>query len=42
VVPGPVEIVIEEPIATAGLTYDDRDHLAARTRAAIERHHTGW
>jgi 1-acyl-sn-glycerol-3-phosphate acyltransferase len=42
VVPGPVEIVIEEPIPTAGLTYDDRDALAARVRGAIERHHTGW
>jgi 1-acyl-sn-glycerol-3-phosphate acyltransferase len=42
VVPGPVEIVIEEPIPTAGLTYDDRDALSARVRAAIERHHTGW
>ena len=42
VVPGPVEIVIEEPIATAGLGYDDREALAARVRTAIERHHTGW
>jgi 1-acyl-sn-glycerol-3-phosphate acyltransferase len=42
VVPGDVEIVIEEPIPTAGLGYDDRDALAARVRAAIERHHTGW
>jgi 1-acyl-sn-glycerol-3-phosphate acyltransferase len=42
VVPGRVEIVIEEPIPTAGLTYDDRDALAARVREAIERHHTGW
>jgi 1-acyl-sn-glycerol-3-phosphate acyltransferase len=42
VVPGPVEVVIEAPIATTGLTYDDRDDLAARVRAAIERHHTGW
>ena len=42
VVPGRVEIVIEEPIPTAGLRYDDRDALAARVRAAIERHHTGW
>ncbi len=41
VVPGNAEIVIEEPIPTAGLTYDDRDALAARVRAAIERHHTG-
>jgi hypothetical protein len=42
VVPGAVEIVIEEPIATTGLGYDDRDALAARVRAVIERHHTGW
>jgi 1-acyl-sn-glycerol-3-phosphate acyltransferase len=42
VVPGEVEFVIEEPIPTAGLGYDDREALAARTRAAIERHHTGW
>ncbi len=40
--PGVVEIVIEEPIPTAGLSYDDREALAARARAAIERHHTGW
>jgi 1-acyl-sn-glycerol-3-phosphate acyltransferase len=42
VVPGPVEIVVEEPIPTTGLGYDDRDALAARVRTAIERHHTGW
>jgi len=42
VVPGPIEIVIEEPIPTAGLGFDDRTALAARVRAAIERHHTGW
>ncbi|HWP66139.1 MAG TPA: lysophospholipid acyltransferase family protein [Candidatus Limnocylindria bacterium] len=42
VVPGPVEIVVEEPIPTTGLGYDDREALAARVRAAIERHHTGW
>jgi 1-acyl-sn-glycerol-3-phosphate acyltransferase len=42
VVPGAVEIVIEQPIPTAGLGYDDRDALAARVRAVIERHHTGW
>src|SRR5690242_17093265 len=41
VVPGSVEIVIEEPIPTQGLGYDDRDALAARVRAAIERHHAG-
>jgi len=42
VVPGEVEIVIEAPIPTTGLGYDDRDALAGRVRAAIERHHTGW
>ena len=42
VVPGPVEIIVEEPIPTAGLGYDDRDALAARVRSVIERHHTGW
>jgi len=41
VVPGTVEIVIEAPIATAGLGYEDRDALSARVRAAIERHHSG-
>ena len=41
VVPGDVEIIIEPPIPTAGLTYDDRETLAAQVRAAIERHHTG-
>ncbi len=42
VVPGEVEIVVEAPIPTAGLGYDDREALAAKVRAAIERHHTGW
>jgi len=42
VVPGDVEIVLEAPIPTAGLAYADRDALAARVRAAVERHHTGW
>jgi 1-acyl-sn-glycerol-3-phosphate acyltransferase len=42
VVPGEVEIVIEAPIPTVGLRYEDRDALAARVRAAIEPHHTGW
>ena len=41
VVPGPVEIVIEAPIPTVALGYDDRDALAAQVRTAIERHHTG-
>ncbi len=42
VVPGEVQLVIERPIPTAGLRFEDRDALAARVRAAIERHHTGW
>jgi 1-acyl-sn-glycerol-3-phosphate acyltransferase len=42
VVPGRVEIVIEAPLPTAGLSYDDRGALEARTREAILRHHTGW
>ena len=42
VVPGDVEIVVDEPIPTTGMSYDDRDALAARVREAIERHHTGW
>ena len=42
VVPGDVDIVIEKPVPTTGLTYDDRDALAATVRAAIEPHHTGW
>lgn len=42
VVPGDVELVIEQPIPTAGLGFEDRDRLAAAVRAAIERHRTGW
>jgi 1-acyl-sn-glycerol-3-phosphate acyltransferase len=42
VLPGEVEIVIEHPIPTAGLSPEDCEALAARVRAAIERHHTGW
>jgi 1-acyl-sn-glycerol-3-phosphate acyltransferase len=41
VIPGQVELVIERPIPTAGLRFEDRDRLAAQVRAAIERHHTG-
>ena len=41
VVPGEIDIVIEEPIPTAGLGYEQRDELAARVRDAIARHHTG-
>src|SRR2546426_6796726 len=42
VLPGEVEIVIEAPIPTAGLGYADRDRLAPRVRAGIERHPTRW
>ena len=42
VVPGEVEIVVERPIPTTGLRFEDRDALAARVRAVIEQHHTGW
>jgi len=41
VVPGDVEIVIEAPIPTAGLGYEDRQALADRVRAIIASHHTG-
>ncbi len=40
--PGEVEIIVERPIATIGLGHADRDALAARVRAAILAHHTGW
>src|SRR5262249_31328150 len=42
VVPGPVEIIVEQPIATTGLAYEDRDALARGSRSVIERHPTGW
>lgn len=35
IVPGDVEIVVLEPIPTAGLTYDDRDRLLAKVRDGI-------
>ena len=38
--PGAVEIIIEAPIPTTGLGYEDREALAATVRAVIERHHT--
>ena len=42
VIPGEVELVVERPIPTAGLRFEDRcDDLAARVREAILRHHTG-
>src|SRR5262249_3959828 len=42
VIPGEVELVVERPIPTAGLRFEDRDDLAGRVREAILRHHTGW
>src|SRR5215470_3488540 len=42
VVPGPVDVFIEPPIATVGLEYAGRDALSARVREAISKHHTGW
>jgi len=41
VLPGEVEIVIERPIPTTGLRFEDRDALADQVRAVIEQHHTG-
>ncbi len=41
VVPGDIELVIGPPISTTGLGFADRDALAARVRAAIEREQTG-
>ena len=35
--PGPITIRFGDPIATQGLTYDDRDALSARVRAAMLR-----
>jgi 1-acyl-sn-glycerol-3-phosphate acyltransferase len=35
IVPGEVELVVMPPIATAGLTYDDRDALRTRVRDCI-------
>jgi len=40
-IPGPIHILFGEPIPTTGLTVDDRDALAARTRAAMERLRAG-
>lgn len=36
IVPGDVEVVVLEPIPTAGLTYEDRDRLRDLVRAKIE------
>jgi 1-acyl-sn-glycerol-3-phosphate acyltransferase len=36
--PGSVEIVVDEPIPTQALTYDDRVRLRNRVRATIARH----
>jgi 1-acyl-sn-glycerol-3-phosphate acyltransferase len=35
ILPGEVEMVVLEPIATSGLTYDDRDRLRERVREEI-------
>ena len=40
--PGPVDVVLLEPISTKGLTYDDRDALVARLRALAEREIAAW
>ena len=37
ITPHPVAVLFGEPILTTGLTYDDRDALSDRVRAAIER-----
>jgi 1-acyl-sn-glycerol-3-phosphate acyltransferase len=42
VIPGDVELVIERPIPTGGLRFEDRDALAAQVREVVLRHHTGW
>jgi 1-acyl-sn-glycerol-3-phosphate acyltransferase len=42
VIPGDVELVIERPIPTDGLRFEDRDTLATQVREVILRHHTGW
>ncbi|HZP40200.1 MAG TPA: lysophospholipid acyltransferase family protein [Candidatus Binatia bacterium] len=42
VLPGDVEVIVQQPIPTADLCEDDREALAARVRQAIERYHTGW
>ena len=42
VIPGDVELVIERPIPTDGLRFEDRDALATQVREVILRHHTGW
>jgi 1-acyl-sn-glycerol-3-phosphate acyltransferase len=36
--PGSIEIVVDEPIPTQALTYDDRVRLRNRVRAIIARH----
>jgi len=42
VIPGDLELVIERPIPTDGLRFEDRDALATQVREIILRHHTGW
>jgi 1-acyl-sn-glycerol-3-phosphate acyltransferase len=36
ILPGPAELVVLEPIATQGMTYDDRDRLRDLVRSRIE------
>jgi len=41
IVPGNVDLFVEQPIPTAGLGYEDRDALAERVRAVITARLTG-
>jgi 1-acyl-sn-glycerol-3-phosphate acyltransferase len=36
--PGRIELIVEKPIETRGLTYEDRSRLSDQARAAIEQH----
>jgi 1-acyl-sn-glycerol-3-phosphate acyltransferase len=42
VVPGEIDLIVEDPIPTIGLAFADRHTLAARVRDVIAKHHTGW
>lgn len=35
---GDVDVIVEEPISTAGMVYDDRDMLSQQVRKMMERH----
>jgi hypothetical protein len=39
--PAVVTVSLQAPIATAGLTIDDRDQLIAQVRASLEAHLAG-